>query len=124
MKKLNKDRFGFRIVTIVVMALTITSCSAALDAQASNKVLETCLTGLEQAAAASSAEVNALPLSTLETIVQNCLQDETLWGNSVLECTRRSNDNDVHCTSRYGSSSIKLESNISEQLRTKYGASN
>lgn len=123
MKKLNKDRFGFRFVTIVVVTLTITSCSAVLDAQASNKVLETCFTGLEQAAAASSAEVNALPLSTLEMIMENCLEDESLWDNSVLECTKFP-DVDVRCSSRYGSSSVKNMQNISEQLRTKYNASN
>lgn len=123
MKKLNKDRFGFRFVTIVVVTLTITSCSAVLDAQASNKVLETCFTGLEQAAAASSAEVNALPLSTLEMIMENCLEDESLWDNSVLECTKFPDD-DVRCSSRYGSSSVKNMQNISEQLRTKYNASN
>jgi hypothetical protein len=124
MIKISKSKFLVKALVVSAIALSTTSCSAAIDAKASNNVLETCFTALEEAAAASSAEVNALPLSTLEPIMQNCLEDESLWGGSVLECTKRSSDNDVHCSSRYGSSSIKLESNISEQLRTKYGASN
>jgi hypothetical protein len=68
--------------------------------------------------------VNSLSLSSLETLMQDCLESEYLWENSVLDCTRLSSDNDVHCSPRYASSSISFVSNISEQLRTKYGASN
>ena len=119
-----RHKFLAHVFTISLIAFSITSCSAALDAKESNNVLETCFTALEEAAAASSSAVNALPLSTLEPIMQSCLEDESLWGDSVLECKERSSDNDVHCASRYGSSSIKFESNLSEQLRSKYGATN
>lgn len=124
MTKTGKSKFLVKAYVVSAIALSTTSCSAALDARSSNNVLSTCFTALEEAAAASSAAVNALPISTLESLMQNCLENESLWGNSVLKCTKFQSDNDVRCSSRYGSSSVKVVSNISEQLRTKYGASN
>lgn len=113
-----------KLAIIAVTSLFLSSCGLFLDGKASEKVFNSCFESLEEITNYVGLEVNSLPLSELELVMQTCLEDEDYWGDLVQSCKTRQSDGDMYCQTKYNNSTIKGLNNLSEKLRVKYGATN